>query len=126
MNLRRIRISAGGLEIMATMAESPVADAIWRTLPLSGSAQTWGDEIYFATTIQPIDDPDSAHETVELGSIGYWPPGGALCLFFGPTPMSRGDEIRPASAVNVVGAMDGNPKALKAVAAGTLVTIEPA
>ena len=64
-----------------------------------------------------------AQETVELGTIGYWPPGHALCLFFGPTPASRGDEIRPASPVNVIGRIDGDPRVLKAVQSSSPVSV---
>ena len=63
-------------------------------------------------------------ETVALGDLGYWPPGKAFCIFFGPTPMSRGDEIRPASAVTVVGRVSGDARAFKKVRAGAGVTIE--
>jgi uncharacterized protein len=61
---------------------------------------------------------------VALGDLGYWPPGQAFCIFFGPTPMSRGDEIRPASPVTVVGRVIGDARVFKRVRPGTSVTIE--
>ena len=61
-----------------------------------------------------------------MGDLGYWPPGKALCLFFGPTPASQGDEIRPASAVNVVGKLEGDPTVLKRVRPGSRVIVEKA
>ena len=67
---------------------------------------------------------DDAREVVEFGDVGYWPPGQALCLFFGPTPMSRGDEIRPASPVNVLGKIEGDAAVLKSVGPGAGVTVE--
>ena len=67
---------------------------------------------------------EDAREVVEYGDVGYWPPGQALCLFFGPTPASRGDEIRPASPVNVVGRMEGDPSVLKRVRSGSKVLVE--
>jgi hypothetical protein len=63
---------------------------------------------------------------VELGDVGYWPPGSAFCIFFGRTPVSGPGEIRPASAVNVLGKIDGDPKVFKAVSSGASVTIERA
>ena len=69
---------------------------------------------------------DDAREVVEMGDVGYWPPGQALCLFFGPTPMSRGEEIRPASPVNVIGKIDGDPTVLRSVISGAGVTVEQA
>ena len=69
---------------------------------------------------------ESPREVVEPGDLGYWPPGRAFCIFFGPTPMSRGGEIRPASPVSVVGRLAGDPKVFKTVRAGTRVTVRRA
>ena len=69
-------------------------------------------------------DEDHGKEVVALGDLGYWPPGQAFCIFFGPTPASRGDEIRPASAVNVVGRVAGDATVFKTVRAGARVTIQ--
>ena len=106
-----IGIIAGKHKFSAHLNDSETAVAIWDVLPITGQVQTWGDEIYFAipVTAEPSDD---AQETVPKGAIAYWRPGKALCLFWGPTPMSRGDEIRPASAVNLVGHIEGNPTLL--------------
>jgi hypothetical protein len=65
-------------------------------------------------------------ETVSMGDLGYWPPGTAFCIFFGPTPMSRGSEIRPASPVNVFGKIVGDAAVFKKVRAGTQVRVERA
>ena len=122
---RQVQITAGEVTIVATLNDSPTADALWDTLPVSASAQTWGDEIYFGIPVEAEND-DYAEETVELGAVGYWPPGNALCLFFGPTPMSAPGEIRPASAVNVLGLMEGDSTTLKSVPGGAAVTVERA
>ena len=63
---------------------------------------------------------------MDLGDLGYWPPGKAFCIFFGPTPASKGDEIRPASAVTVVGKLLGDPNLFKQVPSGQQVTISSA
>ena len=84
----------------------------------------WGDEVYFPIPV--ILEEDNARETVELGDLGYWPPGNALCIFFGPTPGSRGSEIRPASAVNVLGQIEGDAVAFKQVRDGERVAVESA
>ncbi|MEY4407457.1 MAG: hypothetical protein RL345_1923, partial [Chloroflexota bacterium] len=81
-------------------------------------------EIYFAIPVHR--DEENAKATVGLGDLGYWPPGNAFCIFYGPTPMSRGDEIRPASPVNIVGKVVGDAKAFKQVSSGTKVTITEA
>ena len=122
---RQIQITAAGVTVVASLNDSPTADLLWEALPLSASAQTWGDEIYFDIPVTAEND-DYAEETVEMGAVGYWPPGNALCLFFGPTPMSSPGEIRPASAVNVLGQIEGDPEVLKQVPSGAAITIEKA
>ncbi len=122
MSSRRIVIRAGDVTVDATLDDSATAGLVWEALPIVASASTWGDEIYFQAPVSARED-ETARETVEMGAIGYWPPGSALCLFFGPTPMSRGDEIRPASPVNVLGMIDGDATALRAVSSGERVEI---
>jgi uncharacterized protein len=124
MTTRRIRIAAGSVSMEAALDGSKTADAIWNALPLAVPGQTWGDEIYFAIPVTVA--PESPRDTVELGDLAYWPPGSAFCIFFGPTPMSRGAEIRPASAVNVFGRLLGDARAFKAVRSGAVVTVERA
>ena len=125
MRDRKILIQAGRVAVSAALNDSTTADALWDGLPISGRVQTWGDEIYFSI---PVDAPqaEEAQTTVDKGAVAYWPPGSALCLFWGPTPMSRGDEIRPASAVNVIGTIDGDPTVLGAVANGAKIVVERA
>ena len=123
MSDRQIQISAGGITVTAALNDSSTADALWDTLPINGHVQTWGDEIYFSIPVKAKETED-AQETVDNGTVAYWPPGTALCLFWGPTPMSRGDEIRPASRVNVLGQIDGNQGALAEVASGSKITVE--
>ncbi len=114
-------ITAGEVSAQAQLDDSKTAGVIWSALPIEAKADTWGDEIYFDIGLTAA--PESPKEVVESGDLGYWPPGRAFCIFFGPTPMSRGDEIRPASPVNVVGRLAGDPKLFKSVRAGTRVTL---
>lgn len=125
MTDRQIQITASEITLISSLNDSPTADKLWEVLPLSARAQTWGDEIYFSIPVD-VDNDDFAEETVEMGAVAYWPPGNALCLFFGPTPMSAPGEIRPASAVNVLGLIEGDAAALKSVTSGTTVTVERA
>ena len=122
---RKIRIRAGPVTADATLTATPTADKIWSALPLNARASTWGDEIYFTIPVQAPLERD-AQEVVGKGDLGYWPPGTAFCIFFGPTPASTGDEIRPASAVNVIGRVLGDPTVFKQVRAGMSVTLEQA
>lgn len=119
---RVISIVVGDVSATATLNDSEMAGLIWDACPIKSSAKTWGDEIYFDT---PVDaEGDKPQATVELGDIAYWPPGQAFCIFYGPTPMSSGDEIRPASPVSVFGKIDGDPLVFKPVKSGTAITIE--
>ena len=119
----RIAIRIGTLAMEAELHETLTAQKIAAALPLRTSFNTWGDEIYFAIPVDAALD-DSAQEVVELGDLGYWPPGKALCIFFGQTPVSQPDKIRPASAVNVVGKVLGDATAFKAVMREREVVVE--
>jgi len=118
---RTILIKTGNIILEAVMNSSTTADTIWNELPLAANVNTWGDEIYF--TIPVNLELEQGQDVVELGDLGYWPTGHAFCIFFGPTPMSRGEEIRPASAVNVFGKVSGDTTSLKTVSPGMEITI---
>jgi len=119
---RTIRITAGAIEVIAELNTTKTAEAIWQALPIKGSVNRWGDEIYFSIPVSL--EPEDAQELVSLGDLGYWPPGTAFCLFFGSTPMSKGQEIRPASPVNVFGKIIGDTNVLRQVASGTEITVD--
>ena len=123
--MRKIKITAGDVTATGILNDSETTDAIWNALPVSASANTWGDEIYFGIPVQAGEEKD-ASDVVEMGALAYWPPGNAFCIFFGKTPASRGDDIRAASAVNSVGKIDGDATVFKTVRGGTTVTIEKA
>jgi hypothetical protein len=119
----RIAIRIGTLSMEAELNETPTAQKITAALPLRTSFNTWGDEIYFAIPIDAALD-DSAQDIVDLGDLGYWPPGKALCIFFGQTPVSQPGKIMPASAVNVIGKVLGDATAFKTVMREREVVVE--
>ena len=121
MSEREINITAGQVTVSAALNDTDTAAMIWDALPIEAPASTWGDEIYFGIPVAAGEE--MGQEIVELGDLGYWPPGSAFCMFFGPTPMSRGDEIRPASPVTVIGRMHGDSTVLKRVPSGASVLI---
>lgn len=105
---KKIKIFANSVMMMAELNETHTAKRIWTALPISAEINIWGDEIYFSIPVKiELEEPRAS---VDIGDIAYWPPGQALCIFYGPTPVSRGGEIRPASPVTVVGKLLGNPK----------------
>ncbi len=120
--MRKIKITAGDVSATAVLKDTKTANAIWDALPIQARANTWGDEIYFAIPV--MLDEENAQEVVGMGDLGYWPPGHAFCIFFGRTPVSRGNEIRPASPVNVFGKVDGDPKVFTRVRDGAKIILE--
>jgi len=114
-----------GIYIIETINKNPkTLKAILDNLPIESTALRWGDEIYFETNIDI--DLENPQETVRKGDVAYWPPGKAICIFFGPTPISSGDEIRPASPVNVWGKILGEIENLKNVSSGEKIIITSA
>jgi len=122
---RRIRITAGSVTAEASLNDPATARLLWDALPIEAVGETWGDEIYFGIPAK-AELAKAAKAVVQPGDLGYWPPGHAFCIFFGPTPSSRGNEIRPYSPVNVIGKVVGDPTAFKKVPSGTKVRLERA
>jgi len=122
---KKIRILVSDLKVEAELNESKTAQIIWEALPIDAKANLWGDEIYFSIPVKTGQEK-GAREVVSLGELGYWPPGHAFCIFFGPTPASRGDEIRAASAVNIIGKVLSDPKVFLKVKDGAKIILEKA
>jgi hypothetical protein len=120
---KKIRITTGRVLINAKLNDSETARMIVEALPIHGKAQVWGGEIYFSIDVKAKLENDST-DVLEEGQLAYWPPGKAFCIFFGPTPASQGDEIRAASAVNIVGEIHGDLADLWTVEDGADVLIE--
>ena len=119
----KIKIKIGKLSVDAELNDTPTAKKIGEALPISTGFNTWGDEFYFTIPVTAKLD-DSAREVVELGDLGYWPPGKAFCIFFGQTPVSKPGKIMPASAVNVIGKVLGDPTQFRKVMNESQVTLE--
>ena len=121
---RKITIEAGEVRAEAELNDTETAGLIWDCLPVEATANTWGDEVYFDVPVKT--GLENAVEVVDVGDLGYWPQGSAFCIFFGPTPMSRGNEIRPASAVNIVGKVSGDATIFRAVSDGQAIRLSKA
>ena len=119
----RIRITVGEVALEAELNDTATAAKIGAALPVRTSFNTWGDEIYFSIPVDAELD-DSAQEVVEIGDLGYWPPGSAFCIFFGLTPVSEPGRIMPASAVNVIGRVAGDATLFKQAMRAREVVLE--
>ena len=121
--MHEIRIATDKIEMLATLADTPTAERIWDALPIESTVSTWGQEIYFSIPIQ-MDLGVEARDRMEIGELGYWPTGSALCIFFGKTPASKGDEPRAASPVNPIGRVEGDVKVFRQVRDGEGIRVE--
>ena len=119
---KRISIRTGSIEVEAELVDNATSDAIWKALPLESVVNTWGQEIYFSIPVTM--ELENGQEVVSEGDIAYWSPGKAFCIFFGPTPASRGHEIRAASKVNVFGKVVGDLEVLRRVSDGEKIFVE--
>jgi len=119
----KIYIKAGNIELEGILNDTPTAQLIWERLPIESSGNLWGEEIYFSIPVSSELDK-TARDTVERGELAYWPIGKAFCIFFGPTPLSEGeDEIVCADNVNIVGRIIGDPAKLKKFEDGDFIII---
>jgi hypothetical protein len=118
-----IKIKIGGLELSAELNDSPTAKELTSLLPFEFIMSRWGDEYYGDCGIK-VDLSHDARDVMEIGELAVWPTGRALCIFFGPTPASKGKEPRAVSPVNPVGRLIDSPEALKKLGSSIHVKIE--
>jgi uncharacterized protein len=120
--MARIRFDFGTLTLDAELLDTPTSRAILAALPITSSALTWGEEVYFEVPVESAREKD-ARAVVTPGEVAYWPEGPAIALGFGRTPISKGDETRLASPCNIFGKALGDVKDLARVKAGTKVKV---
>ena len=120
--MKKIKIEVENLSVSAELIDTPTAQLVSEMLPIEGSANVWGEEIYFDIALHAELEPD-AKEEVEVGDLGYWPAGPAFCIFLGPTPVSKGDKPRAYSPVNVFGKVLGDARQFKSVSSRAKIRI---
>ncbi len=121
--MKKIKMTIGGVGIAAELFDTPTAELIWRALPFSSVARTWGEEVYFDTPVLAEPEAD-ARDVVEAGELAFWLTGSAIAIGFGPTPVSHGDEIRLASPCNIWGRAVDDVLGLVDVRDGAPITVE--
>jgi uncharacterized protein len=121
--LRKLKMTIGTVSITAELFETPTADALYNSAPFSSAAQTWGDEVYFSTPVHADLEAD-AKAVVEAGELAFWVEGESIAIGFGPTPISKGDEIRLAAPTNIWGRALEDVRDLRNVVSGASITVE--
>jgi hypothetical protein len=120
-----IKITAGKIAVAAELDDTPLANTVAAKLPIETEPNEWGDEFYFGIPVRS-DLNKTATKKVKVGEIGFWPPGNAMAIFFGPTPMSSGDDPVPASAVCLLGRITGDATLLRKARGARTIRIEKA
>jgi len=120
---QKIKIIVGAFSLNAELSDTACAKMIYNHLPIDAKPNEWGDEFYFSIGLKMPPD-ETATTKVKVGHIGYWPPGTALAIFFGRTPMSTGPDPVPASEVNIVGMITGDATVLKKEKGASKIRVE--
>jgi len=122
---RKLKMTIGPVKIEAELFDTPTADAIYAKLPFTSTASTWGEEVYFSTPVHVRREAD-AKDVVEAGELAFWVEGDSIAIGFGPTPVSRGKEIRLAARTNIWGKALGSVTQLSQVKDGDPISVEKA
>jgi uncharacterized protein len=122
---RYLTIRSEEVDLKVDLGGGATPEEIWERLPFEASASLWGDEIYFEIPVS-VGPKDEARETVEMGDVGYWPQGEALCIFFGPTPASTDEKPKAASPVTVVGRISERWDNVERIESGEILRVEGA
>ncbi|MEO1205642.1 MAG: cyclophilin-like fold protein [Pseudomonadota bacterium] len=120
--MRYVLIRASNVAVRVKLRDTATADAIWNALPIYGQVQTWGEEVYFSAAVEQAREPD-AKAVVDRGEVAYWPDGQAIAIGFGPTPISKADEIRLTSPCNIWADAVDDVGSFKSVEAGTHIAV---
>ena len=121
--MKKCKITIDKIIFEVVLLDTPTADKIWNSLPISSKINTWGKEIYFYTEVVAKKEPD-AKSVIDLGEIAYWPAGKAIAIGFGSTPISQNNEIRLADDCNIWGKTNFDLKKLDNITEGKLIKIE--
>ena len=121
--MKKIKIKFLSFSISVDLHNTENAMQIWQACPIKSIINTWGNEIYFDTKINTIIDK-TAKNIISKGEIAFWVEGASIAIGFGPTPISKGNEIRLVTNANIIGVTVDNLSALSIVNSGEIVIVE--
>ena len=121
--MNKIKIKFLNNFIIVELNNSDTAKKIYASCPIKSTTNTWGNEIYFETSIKVKKDK-TAKDIINLGEIAYWVEGSSIAIGFGPTPISKADEIRLVTKANIIGKTKSNLSSLGMVNSGEIVIVE--
>jgi hypothetical protein len=121
--VHKIKITIGGIQLLAELKPNRTAQAIVDALPISAPVNQWGEEFYCKVP-GVKDHRETAKNQVKVGDVAFWGNGEMLAVFFGRTPMSLGEDPVPADRVNVIGKIEGDAKILQQAAGATTMQVE--
>ena len=123
--MRRLKMTIGSVVVTAELFDTPTADALYAAAPFTSRARTWGEEVYFPAPVTLMREAD-ARAAVEAGELAFWTEGDCIAIGYGPTPASRGEEIRLASPTNVWGRAVEDVRTLAGTKDNTVISVERA
>lgn len=122
MILKKVKIEFLKQSIEVKLDDTATSRAIWDACPIKSITKTWGNEIYFETNIKVIKD-ETAKDIVNLGEIAFWVEGSSIAIGFGPTPISKAEEIRLVTKANIIGNTSSDLSILSMVNSGEIVIV---
>ena len=120
---RRAILSAGRVRLEIAVHDTTTADIIWRALPLFSVAETWGEALHFDTPIRGGRDR-TARLNAAPGEIYFWSEDERVVIVWGPTPISRPNEIRLMRPCNLWAHTLDDASMLGVVVPGERVALE--
>ena len=115
--IRKCKIRIKTHCFLEALSYIPIAEEIWKNLPINPNVQIWGEEIYFSCSI-------FSKKEKNCSEIAFWPNGKVMIIEFGKTSISKNNEIKLIDKCNVWGDTKFNLKKLKNIKLNEVVTVE--